>query len=775
MDVRFGGGSNGGPKTGLPYVRRGPPDVRALAVLLLAFAAMCFRTAPPAPRAVDAPPSEFSAARALEVLGTLAGDGVPHPLGSEANARVRARIVERLQGLGYSPAVQTTFACHEPAQTCGTVHNVVAVRPGRLTQRPVVLAAHYDSVAAGPGASDDAVGVAAVLEAARALTTGPAHRHSIVFLLTDGEEAGLLGASGFVRDHPLGRDVGAVVNLEARGTSGPSVMFETSRDNAWLVRLLARSLSRPIASSLFYPVYERLPNDTDLTVFKQAGLPGVNFAFIGTLPHYHTPLDSVANASLSSVQHHGDNALAIVRALADADLERRPPGNAVFFDVLGFGIVRWPVAWTMPIAAIAFVLVLVAAIALHRRQRVSIWRAVLGLVAWALMIAAAGGGTWGLLRWLTSLGLWPGGATTAPRASTLAFWLVAVALVTVLAAIAGRWTRPTGAWAGCWIAWSIAGIAAAATFPEASYLLIVPALVAGIAGTASLVRRETATSGVGAIAAIPPMATAAVIVMPSAWMLFDALGPPALPVAGTAIGLVATGLAPVLTGPGARRWLMPLGALACGGALAAYAAAALAFSVDRPERMSVTFLQETGPEARARWVVSPQSGVLPEGLRRAAPFGATRESPFAWSTATGYVAGAEPVDAPPPALDLLTQERRDGRRYVRARARSARGAPVLLLRLPSDRVVSLRLGGRELSRPARDRMPPRRAYAVHAVPPEGIEIELVIDGEPPIEGYLIDRSYGLPGAGQPLLQARPAAAAPFATGDTTSIAIRVTI
>jgi hypothetical protein len=113
-----------------------------------------------------------------------------------------------------------------------------------------------------------------------------------------------------------------------------------------------------MASSLFYPVYARLPNDTDLTVFKRHGLPGVNFAFIGGQPRYHTPLDDVGHVDLASLQHQGQNALAIVRALADQDLDAPPPGHAVFFDVLGFGIVRWPRGLTLPRAALGLLLAL---------------------------------------------------------------------------------------------------------------------------------------------------------------------------------------------------------------------------------------------------------------------------------------------------------------------------------------------------------------------------------------------------------------------------------
>jgi hypothetical protein len=72
----------------------------------------------------------------------------------------------------------------------------------------------------------------------------------------------------------------------------------------------------PATNSIYYTLYQRLPNDTDLTVFKRAGLAGVNFAFVGAPLRYHTPRDDLAHLDSGSLQHHGDHALAMVRALA---------------------------------------------------------------------------------------------------------------------------------------------------------------------------------------------------------------------------------------------------------------------------------------------------------------------------------------------------------------------------------------------------------------------------------------------------------------------------
>src|SRR4029077_6914987 len=113
----------------------------------------------------------------------------------------------------------------------------------------------------------------------------------IVLLIDEGEEAGLLGARLFVEEFPAAHAIRAVVNLDARGDSGASLMFETGAATDWSMRLFAHAVSRPTSNSLYYFIYKLLPNDTDFTVFKAAGYEGLNFALIGDVERYHTPQD----------------------------------------------------------------------------------------------------------------------------------------------------------------------------------------------------------------------------------------------------------------------------------------------------------------------------------------------------------------------------------------------------------------------------------------------------------------------------------------------------
>lgn len=88
-----------------------------------------------------------------------------------------------------------------------------------------------------------------MLEVARALGALPPLRNDVVLLFTDAEESGGIGSEAFVSLDPLAAEGGVVLNLEARGSGGPVVMFETSEDNAALAALYASAAPQPVATS----------------------------------------------------------------------------------------------------------------------------------------------------------------------------------------------------------------------------------------------------------------------------------------------------------------------------------------------------------------------------------------------------------------------------------------------------------------------------------------------------------------------------------------------
>jgi hypothetical protein len=225
--------------------------------------------------------------------------------------------------------------------------------------------AHYDGVGGGPAAGDDAAGTAAILETARALRAGPPLAHDIIVLITDGEEAGLLGAAAFVREHPWAKDVGVTLNFEARGTTGRSYMFETGPGNLDVARMF-RGAGDVSATSLSVTVYRSLPNDTDLSEMAVLGKPALNFAFADGVERYHTAHDDVLYLDQGSLQHHGSQMLTLARAFGNGALPRPVTGDAVFFDLPFVGLIVYPESWALPIAIMALLLVAAAVFRLAR-------------------------------------------------------------------------------------------------------------------------------------------------------------------------------------------------------------------------------------------------------------------------------------------------------------------------------------------------------------------------------------------------------------------------
>ena len=255
-----------------------------------------------------------------------------------------------LNDIGLTAEVQSSIGYEQPAP-----QNIVARfngqgPPGKKT---LMLCAHYDSVDEGPGASDNAAGVAVVLETLRALKAGTPLERDVIVLFTDGEELGLLGASLFVSEHPWAKEVGLVLNFDARGNSGPSIMFETSDGNGWLISQYAEAIEHPLATSVSMDVYKIMPNNSDMTVFKNAGMGGLNFAFGSGLAYYHTPEDTPQNLDQRTLQHHGDNALAAARHFGRLDLDKPRQDDVIYTSVLNRFVLSYAKTWVLPLALLA--------------------------------------------------------------------------------------------------------------------------------------------------------------------------------------------------------------------------------------------------------------------------------------------------------------------------------------------------------------------------------------------------------------------------------------
>jgi hypothetical protein len=513
-----------------------------VAVAWLSFAFLgVIRYSPPSPRAADGPSDQFSAERARVILKDLVGDGIPHPSGSAQNAVVREKILKYFRLFGYEPEVQDTHTYSNGSAAKDTVaRNIVVRTPGQQPGRAIMLAGHYDSVKGGPGASDDGAAVAAILEIARMLKTRPPHRNDVIFLITDAEEHGLYGAEGFVREHPWADQVKVAINLEARGTSGASLMFETSKEDAWLISLLASQLDRPATSSLYYEIYTRLPNDTDFTVFKNHGMEGYNFAFVRDVQNYHTSNDDFAHADPGSLQHHGDNAWQLLTSVADFDLDQRTPGRAIYTDVLATFVIWWPASINVALAAVILLVTASAGVVARRRQLLARfkWRVLLAMPL--PMIAAS------------LLLIYTGVSRREPDESPMiltAYW--SLALLTLVAV--GRFsplgrTDTWSAWGRVWFSWNAIGLLAAWFVPGVSYLFILPGGFAAVTGlVAALLPRPIVRRGLLAACCLGSIA-AGLFWLPIQTLLFDGLRFTFNPVYPICAGFLAMTALPLVGG-----------------------------------------------------------------------------------------------------------------------------------------------------------------------------------------------------------------------------------
>ncbi len=350
----------------------------ALAMFFIVF--FSFRIIqPPAVVPADAPDSLFSAERAAAHLPYIAS--VPNPIGTRANEEVGRYLMGQLEGMGLAPELHHTKVYY--AQRAATLKNVLARIPGSGNGQAILFMGHYDTVMDAPGASDNGAAVIALLEVIRMLQHHPPLDNDLIFLFSDGEEMGLLGARAFM-EHPWAQDVAVVINLEAMGTTGQSIMFETGANNLRAIREFARAAPYPTGNSLSVEIYNRMPNATDFDIFKNEGYQGLNFAYIGNSFDYHTGGDNIKNTDLRSVQHHGSHAAALALHLGNGSPDLQADENAVYFNTIGYGFASYPYSRVPVITLLVFLTAAsIFALGIHK-GRIRPLRMLYGFVAFCI-------------------------------------------------------------------------------------------------------------------------------------------------------------------------------------------------------------------------------------------------------------------------------------------------------------------------------------------------------------------------------------------------------
>jgi Peptidase family M28 len=505
--------------------RRWPARVAALAAVIAGWFAIQAQI-PPSPLPAHAAEDLFAAGRARKIVEAIARS--PHPMGSAESARVRETIVRQLEEIGLAAEIQSSKLQKPPAP-----QNVLARIKGQgpSGKKTLMLCAHYDSAHEGPGAADDAAGVAVVIETLRALQAGPPRERDVIALLTDGEEMGLLGARLFVDEHPWAKDVGIVLNFDARGTSGPSIMFETSDGNGWLIRQYAQATAQPLCTSVSMDVYKIMPNNSDMTIFKNAGMGGLNFAFGAGLAYYHTSEDTPENLDQRTLQHHGENALAAARHFGHLDLEETKQGDVIYWSVLNRFVLSYPKAWALPLAFIASGVFLILVLSSFRTAELNLSDLLMGAGLFFCAIVVS------LVAVITLFLL--GTCFTVVRAilhMPLVPWLkydvsimtgCAVVSMGITVAITRWWTtfRPLSGLVLGTVGWWL-GLSLATAFwlPGGSYLFVWPTLggLLGLVVSSRLSRGSAKASVANLLGSIPAL----LVVAPLIRTTFDGLSLP---------------------------------------------------------------------------------------------------------------------------------------------------------------------------------------------------------------------------------------------------------
>ena len=724
----------------------------ALALLVLCALLVRHVSQPPDPIPATAPPTEFSAERAFAHVREIAQR--PHPIGSRDNARVREYLLGRLRAFGLDPQVQEATGVGTRYPEAGYVRNVLARIPGRSPGGlAVVLMAHYDGVAGGPAAGDDAAGTAAILETVRALRAGPPLAHDVIALITDGEEAGLLGAAAFVREHPWARDVGVTLNFEARGTSGRSYMFETGPGNLDVARML-RGAGDVSATSLSVTVYRMMPNDTDLSEMAVLGKPALNFAFADGVERYHTSHDDVFYLDQGSLQHHGSQMLTLARAFGNGPLPRPVTGDAVFFDLPFAGLIVYPETWALPIAIAGLLLVAGAVFRLSRDRTPWVRDVALGVFGTVVATCVAAAATFAagnlIIRTHDTMN-W-GGAPAFRGIYTAALALIALAIALAMWALVRRWATVAGAQVGALVVWSLLTLVMSLRLPGVSFMFAWP-LIAGVLAARRVGSASRGPLGAGRPASSPgsdvllwiATAVAAAFIVPmvygTASVLLGAVGPGAIS-AGALVALLAWLLAPQMEALGGRRWSAAGAALVVAALVVAIGMAMVRSSPAHPTPSTIAYaldadsangwLAVRGPISRELAAV-PKAVTPPEWLARLTGRGRS----------VAY-ASASRDSVAPPTTSVISDSTVGPERHLVIGIVPAAGTETISMQAIGTQVLRASIDGREIdtSRYRGGARGWRLAYS--GPPPSGIRLGLTVPVNSPVSLDLITRSPGVP-------------------------------
>ncbi|MGW4197536.1 M20/M25/M40 family metallo-hydrolase [Streptomyces sp. NPDC005004] len=749
------------------------PALAAFLLLLLVSVAATLPLLTPDARPASTAEANFSATRAIGRLDHIAK--VPHPTGSAAQNDVRTYLLGELRAQGLTPRELTRVAArdaHDAPANAATVTDIHATIPGKRSTGRILLVAHYDSVPTGPGAADDGANVAAILEIAGALEAGPRLRNDVEVLFTEGEEDGLLGAQAFVDAEAGTRQAAApertvVINMEARGVSGPAVMFQMAGGGL----TSAVRASGAFTTSLADEVYRLLPHDTDLTVFDEAGMRGLNFAFMGGSPHYHTDHDDIARLDPTSVQDMGDSALGAVRRLGGEDLAGSGSA-ATYFSLFGT-LVSYPAWLVLPLALLAL---LAVAPLMWFGRRTGLAPRRVGRAAATFPLTLIGAAALGVAAWWAVAQFRPDFVLTAGSVYHLGRYAAGETLLLLVLLVAWyRWARREASPLDVTVAvlgwFALLALVCAVLLPGAAYLFTWPALI-GLAAVAAILRYTSGSSPWRTVAGAPAAVPAVALVLPVVLMLLPTLGLSAVAVPLVLAAFVGGALLWAVEPLPRRRvaTAVMLTAAVAGVATLGVSAALDGYSADEPKAVSLGYVLESDT-GKATWV-----GLGDTSERTVGPFLGKhpvryddRVPPLSGVALPNGVAKAARLDLPR-AEDISVTEA-GGVRTIRMRVKAPADSYSLAVYADTGdhEILGASVEGRRISG-GRNHPHGKWGWGVtYAAPPaDGLDIVVRARGAGPLPLRVVAGEVGLPdGVGAPALGAdRSWAGWPSVAGQT---------
>ncbi len=717
------------------------PLLAAVAAVLSAY----WMSLAPRPVPATAPPDVFSAERAHRHIAANCTE--PQPAGSLNNDRACRYIQEELERLGVENELVLRYV-RTGERSVSRWRAVLGRIRGTDPTKAFAVDAHFDSVPWGPGAADDFSGIAAMLEAARALKAGPPLKNDVIFVFADQEEFNMGGAKAF-RDHPWFQEVGVMLGLETRGTSGPALMFETSPNNGFVVREMARSGAGARANSIMYDFYRRMPFNSDFDHYKHH-VAGLNVAYINNFDHYHTMLDNPENVSLASLQHHGNYVLGLARHFGNIPLDDCYAPDATYFNTIGNHMIVYPLSWGGPLALISFA---VAAIVLgfgFATRRLSPGGTALGFL-YVLVVALVSSSIIGLVSYLFYLRLYET-ALYQNNVYAFGFNLMAIGALAAMVGLLRGWVRPQEFLAGGVLWWALALYGLQKWAPGGAHLAMIP-LLFGSVGLAVLLAlagdRQPSDKAVAwsVVFVIPALIVIAPLLVMSAYTLTVLATFMLAPIALLLCALVA----PQISLVSRAGLLKTAGALAIAGiALIIVGYIRTLPSPSSPRIHCLAYGVDFDKE-EAYWLSGDRE--LDEWTSLYIPQGTARQRLPEFVGRDRHEYFMAPAPMPPfsrPILEVIEDRVESGRRILDCRLNSPRDAQRLWLRVASDaKVHRAEILGHELR--GSDR---QWDASFEILPREGADLRLEVEPGTPLVFDVREMSYGLPEL--PELRPRPA-------------------